>query len=158
MPRSTRIVSLSGAFALLLLAQACNGKPADAAPAMPPELAARSAAMIASWDQEDVPTAAAFYTDSAVVIVNDSTYRGLAAIRDRWIVPGLPVVSDLTVSDQVFTGSGASMTETGRFSETITRPGQAPERKPGTYAAEWTNLNGTWMLSRFTVKGDRPAS
>ena len=157
MPRSPRIVSLPGAFALLLLAQACTGKPADAAPAVPPGLAARSAAMIASWDQEDVPTAAAFYTDSAVVIVNDSTYSGLAAIRDRWIVPGLPVVSDLTVSDQAFTDSGTSMTETGRFSETLTLPGEAPAPNTGTYSAEWTNLDGTWMVSRFTVKSDVPA-
>jgi hypothetical protein len=170
MPRSTRLVSLS-ALALLLLAQACAEKPADtaaadttatmaapAASAAPPELTARSSAMLASWNREDGAAAAAFFADSAIAVIDDSTYSGMAAIRDRWIVPGLPMVSDVTVSDQAFTGSGPSMTETGRFSETLTLPGEAPAPNTGTYSAEWTNVNGTWMVSRFTVKSDKPAS
>ena len=170
MPRSTGLVSLTGAFALLLLVQACAEKPADtaaadttatmaapAASATPPELTARSAAMLASWNEEDGAAAAAFFTDSAIAVVDDSTYNGMAAIRDGWILPGLPMVSDVSVSDQAFTGSGTSMTETGRFSETLTLPGEAPAPNTGTYTAEWTNLDGTWMVSRFTVKSDVPA-
>ena len=129
---------------------------APAEPATPPELTARSAAMTASWNQEDGAAAAAFFADSAIAMVDDSTYNGMAAIRDRWIVPGLPLVSDLTVSDQAFTGSGDSFTETGRFSETLTLPGQAPVPNTGTYSAEWTNVNGTWMVTRFTVKSEMP--
>jgi hypothetical protein len=170
MPRSTRLVPLTGAFALLLLAQACAEKPADTAAAdttatmaaplaseAPPELTARSAAMLASWNQEDGAAASAFFADSAVAVIDDSTYNGMAAIRDGWIVPGLPMVSDVSVSDQAFAGSGTSMTETGRFSETLTLPGEAPKPNTGTYSAEWTNLNGTWMVSRFTVQSDQPA-
>jgi ketosteroid isomerase-like protein len=171
MPLSARLASLTGAFALVLLAQACAEKPADTAAAdttatmaapmassTPPELTARSTAMLAAWNQEDGAAAAAFFTDSAIVIVDDSTYSGKAAIRDGWIVPGLPMVSDVTVSDQTFTGSGTSMTETGRFSETLTLPGEAPAPNAGTYSAEWTNMNGIWMVSRFTVKSDKPAT
>ncbi len=170
MPRSTRLASLTGAFALLLLAQACAERPADtaaadrtatmvapAASAAPPELTARSGAMLASWNDEDGAAAAAFFTDSATAVIDDSTYHGMAAIRDRWIVPGLPMVTDVAVSDQAFAGSGTSMTETGRFSEILTLPGGAPAPNTGTYSAEWTNLNGTWMVSRFTVKSDMPA-
>lgn len=173
MSRSNRLVSVTGAFALLLLAQACSEKPADAAAAAdtttgtmaapaasatPPELAARSADMIAAWNQEDVAAAVGFFTDSATAMVDDSTYVGVAAIRDRWIAPGLPLVSDLTVTDQAFTGSGTSMTETGRFSETLTLPGQAPAPNTGSYSAEWTNVNGTWRIGRFTVVTDKPAA
>ena len=171
MPHITRLVSLTGAFAILLVVQACSEKPADtaatdttaamampAAPATPPELTARSADMVASWNQEDGAAASAFFADSAVAVVDDSTYTGMAAIRDRWIVPGLPMVSGLSVTDQAFTGSGSSMTETGRFSETLTLPGQAPMPNTGTYTAEWTNVNGTWMIGRFTVKSDKPAA
>jgi hypothetical protein len=170
MPRTTRLVSRTGAFALLLLAQACAEKPADtaaadttapmAAPvtsAVPPELIARSTAMLASWNEEDGAAASAFFADSAIAVIDDSTYNGMAAIRDGWIVPGLPMVSDVAVSDQAFAGSGTSMTETGLFSETLTLPGEAPRPNTGTYSAEWTNLNGTWMVSRFTVKSDQPA-
>ena len=170
MPRSTRLVSLTSVFALVLLAQACAEKPADtaaadttttmaapAAPAAPPELTARSSAMLASWNQENGAAASAFFTDSAVAVIDDSTYTGMAAIRDGWIVPGLPMVSDVAVSEQAFAGSGSSMTETGRFSETLTLPGEAPRPNTGTYTAEWTNLNGTWMVSRFTVTSDKPA-
>jgi hypothetical protein len=170
MPRSTRLVSLTGAFALLLLTQACAEKPADAAAAdttavmaapvasaVPPELSARSAAMLSSWNEEDGAAASAFFADSAIAVIDDSTYNGMAAIRDGWIVPGLPMVSDVAVSDQAFAGSGTSMTETGRLSETLTLPGEAPAPNTGTYSAEWTNLNGTWMVSRFTVKSDKPA-
>ena len=165
------LASLTGAFALLLVTQACSEKPADtaatdtaatmaapAASATPPDLAARSSAMTASWNQDDPAVAAAFFADSAIVVVDDSTYTGRAAIRDRWIAPGLPLISDLTVSDQAFTGSGTSMTETGKFGETLTLPGQAPQRNTGTYTAEWTNVNGTWAIERFTVKSDKPAA
>ena len=170
MPRSTRLVSIAGAFALLLLAQACAEKPADtaaadttatmaapAASATPPELTARSAAMLASWNEENGAAASAFFADSAIAVIDDSTYTGMAAIRDGWILPGLPMVSDVSVSEQAFTGSGTSMTETGKFSETLTLPGEAPRPNTGTYSAEWTNLNSTWMVSRFTVKSDMPA-
>ena len=167
MPRNA-LASLTGAVALVLFTQACSEKPADttaadsaaamAMPAAPPELAARSAEMLASWNQDDAVVASAFFADSAVAVVDDSTYTGMAAIRDRWIAPGLPMVSGLSVTDQAFTGSGTSMTETGRFSETLTLPGQAPMPNTGTYAIEWTNVNGTWQIVRFTVKTDKPAA
>lgn len=168
MSRNARLASLTGAFALLLLVQACSEKPADTAaadtaatmampaPAAPAELTARSEAMAASWNQDDPAVAAAFFADSATVTVDDSTYSGVAAIRDRWIAPGLPVLSDLTVTGQAFTGSGTSMTETGRFSEKITLPGKDPMTNSGSYTVDWTNVNGTWMINRFTVKGDQP--
>jgi hypothetical protein len=155
--------SLKGALALMLLAQACTGKPADTAAAETtatlPALTARSAAMAATWNQEGgaAAAAAAFFADSVIAIIDDSTYSGMAAIRDRWIVPGLPAVSDLTVSDQAFTGSGTSMTEIGTFGETLTLPGQAQAPNTGTYSAEWTNVSGTWMVGRFTVRSDKPA-
>lgn len=172
MSRTARLTSITAAFGLALLSQACTGdKPAaaaaadttaamatPAAPAAPPELTARSAALVSAWNQEDATVAAAFFTDSAVVMVADSTYTGRAAIRDRWIKPGLPVVSDLSVSDQTYTGAGTTMTESGRFSETITMPKQAAAKNTGSYTAEWTNANGTWMISRFTVKDDKPMS
>jgi len=170
MPRNA-LASLTGAVALVLFTQACSEKPADtaaadsaaamampAAPSTPPELTARSAEMLAAWNQDDPDVAAAFFADSAIAVADDSTYTGRAAIRDRWIAPGLPMVSDLSITGQAFAGSGASMTETGRFSETITPPGQAPMPNTGTYAIEWTNLNGTWQIVRFTVKTDKPAA
>ncbi|MBA2626447.1 MAG: DUF4440 domain-containing protein [Gemmatimonadales bacterium] len=166
MPRSTKLASLTCATALIALTLACADKKPDesaamaadtaapaavAEPVTPPELARQSAAMLASFNAEDAAASAAFFTDSAIVTVDDSTYTGKAAIRDRWIKPGLPVVSDLTISEQKFTGSGSAMTENGKFNETVTLPKKAPAQNTGTYTAEWTNASGTWMINRFTV-------
>ena len=164
------ITPLTGAFALALLTLACTEKkPAEsaaaaadtaapaatAAPVPPPELTSRSAAVIASWNQEEPAAVAAFFTDSAVAVIDDSTYTGRAAIRDRWVKPGLPVVSDLVTSDQTFTGSATAMTETGKFRETVTLPKKAPAPNTGTYTAEWTSVGGSWMIRHLTVHNER---
>ena len=35
-----------------------------------------------------------------------------------------------------------------RYRIDLTLPGKSPAPNTGTYSTEWTNLNGTWMVSR----------
>src|SRR5512142_731702 len=95
--------------------------PAATTPAPPPaELRSRSDAFVASWNKKSAAAIAAHYATDAVVHDPDSTYTGRADILKRWIAPGMPMLSNLAVTNQVFTGTGDTMTEAGNYSETIT--------------------------------------
>ncbi len=167
MTRSLKFGAMAGALALMAVTQGCTEKkaadtgamtdsiaPAAEAPAPPAELTNRSTAMVAAWNQKDPAVPAAFFADSAVVTVPQGTFNGAADIKAKWIVPGLPIVSQLAVSDQNYTGSGDWMTETGKYSETVTLPKKAPMANGGTYTINWTNVGGTWMIKSMQVTSD----
>lgn len=130
--------------------------PTTAVTAPPAELRSRSDAFDAAWNQKSPAVIAAFFTSDAVVHYGDSTYTGNADINKRWIAPGLPMMSDLKISDQAFTGTGDMMTETGSYSEMIKEPKKDAMSRGGTYSINWTKVGADWMVKEMTVKETTP--
>lgn len=154
--------SLAAAFALslVLALPACTPQSdtpdtgaamADTAPA---ELQSASDDAIAAWNGEDASAVAAFYADDAVVTEADSTYEGRDAIQNRWAANGLPVVSDLNATDRSFSGSGDTMTETARYSLTLTLPDSAPRNIAGNYESTWRRGADGWKITRTVITTD----
>ncbi len=167
MSRALRFVTIPGLMALAL-AGCTEKKAADTGAAMdtsmaatppaapatqapPAELRSRSDAFGAAWNQESPAAVAVFFTNDAVVHYGDSTYTGRADISKRWVAPGLPRLSDLKITDQAFSGSGDTMTETGSFTETMTMPKQKTVQNSGTYTTTWTRVGADWMVKEMTV-------
>ena len=130
---------------------AANNAPAPAAEAPPADLRSRSDAFAAAWNQKNAETVGAFYATDATLHDHDSTYAGRADIVKRWIAPGLPMLSNLAISNQSFTGSAETMTETGSFSEMWAMPKMAPTEHGGTYTITWTKVGPDWMVKEMTV-------
>lgn len=122
-----------------------------AAEAPPADLRSRSDAMVAAWNQKNPATVGAFFATDATVHTGDSTYTGRADIVKRWVAPGLPMLSNLAISNQSFTTSGDGMTETGNFTETWTAPKMAPAQHGGTYTVTWNKMGADWMVKAMTV-------
>ena len=119
--------------------------------APPADLRSRSGAFAAAWNQKSAAAVGAFYATDATLHDHDSTYAGRADIVKRWIAPGLPMLSKLTISNQAFTGAGDTMTETGSFSEMWTMPKMAPKEHGGTYSITWSKAGPDWMVKEMTV-------
>ena len=105
----------AGAVVIMLFAVACSSNTSttttDAGAAVTPantatpsDLRARSVALVSAWNQDDAAVVAAFFWNNAVVTAGDSVYSGVERIRTNWLA-GLNMVSDLTVSEQTFSGS-----------------------------------------------------
>lgn len=153
------------AVATLLLVGACSSSTtstttdtsaavAPANTATPSDLRERSREFVASWNQDDPTVVLAFYTPTAVVTQGDSTYSGSDRIRNNFLA-GLAGVSDLTVSEQVFTGSGNEFVERGSYKFMMTPEGQAPQAVSGTYETTWRKESGKWVVTTMKVHESR---
>ena len=131
---------------------------APATEAPPAELRSRSDAFGAAWNQKNADAVGAFYATDATLHDHDSTYSGRADIVKRWIAPGLPMLSDLKVSNQTFTGSGETMTESGSYTEMWAMPKMAPKQHGGTYSITWTKVGSDWMVKEMTVNDTTAAA
>jgi len=150
-----------GAAAVIVFAAACSSSTTStttdsgvavtpANTATPADLRARSAAFLASWNQDDPAVVADFYWTSAVVTQGDSTYSGSDRIRSGFL-SGLGGVSDLTVSEQTFTGSESDFIERGSYKFTLTQDGGTPRTVTGTYETTWRREDGKWMITGMKV-------
>jgi ketosteroid isomerase-like protein len=161
--RVTPVVAL-----LLTLAAACA--PADdagvedmpaadtgaaATPAPPAELEAAGDAFTSAWNQEDPAVVAGMFTEGATVVVDDTaTFNGRQEIQENWIAPGLGMVSDLEVQDQVWTADGADYRSSGRVSHIATTP-EGEVAVTGRYESVWTrDTDGQWRVSSLRVNND----
>lgn len=161
--RVTPVVAL-----LLTLAAACA--PADdadvvempapdtgaaAAPAPPAELEAADDAFTAAWNQDDPAVVAGMFTENATVVLDDTaTFNGRQEIQENWIAPGLGMVSDLEVQDQVWTADGADYSGSGRVSHVATTP-EGEATVSGRYEITWTrDTDGQWRVSSLRVNND----
>ena len=161
--RVTPVVAL-----LLTLAAACA--PADdagmedmpapdtgmaAAPAPPAELEAAGDAFTAAWNQEDPGVVAGMFTEGATVVVDDTaTFNGRQDIQENWIAPGLGMVSDLEIQDQVWTADGADYRSSGRFSHMATTP-EGEVTVTGRYETTWTrDTDGQWRVRSMRINAD----
>jgi hypothetical protein len=118
--------------------------------ATPSDLRARSAAVVSAWNQDDAAVVADFYWTNAVVTAGDSVYSGMERIRTNWL-SGLNMLSDLTVSEQTFSGSANDFVERGRYSYVLTEPGKSPQTISGTYETTWRKEGGTWLITAMKV-------
>ncbi len=152
--------------ALLLALPACTPRPdagtagaadSSAAAEVPVELIAASDRLNSGWNGEDAEAQAARYATEAVVVAEDSTYEGRDAIRDRWIIPALPVLGDLRITGRTFAGSGDTRTESGRYTYVLTLPDSAPAPRSGRYEITWNRQGEEWLVIRESVYDDPPA-
>ena len=165
MPRMPRSLAAAG---LLLTLSSCTANPdasssgaaesaamaaVDEAPA---ELVAASDRLKDAWNGEDPEALARYFAADAVVVGDDSTYEGRDAIRDRWIRNGLPILSNLEISNRTFTGAGDTRAESGRYTYVATLPDSAPATMNGNYETTWVKQGEEWMVIRSVVKDDVP--
>lgn len=152
---------------------ACTDKKADTGAAMdssmtavapatiseaPAELKAQSDKMIAGWNQEDPAVPMSVFTADATVHQDTLAFIGADNILNQWVKPGLPVISNLSVSNQVFSGTADAMTETGNFTETVTVPKKPAATNAGTYTATWVKAGPEWKVKDLTIKSSAPAT
>ena len=151
----------AGAIVLMLSAIACSSSTTttttDAGAAVTPantatpsDLRARSAAVISAWNQDDPAVVADFYWTNAVVTDGDSVYSGMERIRTNWLA-GLSMLSDLTVSEQTFSGSANDFVERGSYSFVFSEPGKSPQTMTGTYETTWRREDGKWLITAMKV-------
>jgi ketosteroid isomerase-like protein len=155
---------------LLTLAAACA--PADdaatedmpapeaevpAEPAPPAELEAASGAFTAAWNQEDAAVLAGMFTEDATVVADDTaTFNGRQDIQENFAAPGLDMLSNLEIQDEVWTADGQDYRASGRYSYTATMPeGDVPVT--GRYENTWTrDTDGQWRVSSMRTNNDPP--
>jgi len=121
---------------------------APANTATPSDLRERSREFIASWNQDDPAVVVAFYNSSAVVNDGQNTYAGSERIRTGFV--NLNTISDLSISEQTFTGSGNDFVERASYRFTATQDGQS-QPVSGTYETTWHKEDGKWMITAMTV-------
>jgi ketosteroid isomerase-like protein len=126
--------------------------PADEAPA---ELTNAADNYIAAWNGNDAEAVARHFTDDARAQVDDSTYTGLAEIRERWLQPNVPAVSGLESQEERLTARGEEYHGEGRYSATISPPDAESFRQTGRYTATWVRApDGSWRIRETTITSD----
>lgn len=162
MSRMSRPIALASGFLFVLAA--CAERPeavasgaVDSMPAaaeQPAELVAAEDQLASHWNGEDAEAVAAHYATDAVVVWGDSTYEGRDAIRDRWIAPTLPVLSDLRLSERTNAGSGDTRTQSGRYSFLLSLPDSAAVTRTGKFEATWFRQGDAWLVIRESIQDD----
>lgn len=130
---------------------------APAPPAPPAELEAASEAFTAAWNQDDAAVLAGIFTEGATVVADDTaTFNGRQDIQENWIAPGLGMVSDLEIQDEVWTADGQDYRASGRYSYTATTP-DGDVSVTGRYENVWTrDTDGQWRVSSMRTTNDPP--
>lgn len=156
---------LATAFAVLLpFAIACE--PAADEPDVEPaameapsaELEAASERSVAAWNGDDPAAVAAFFTTDAVAMVDDTTYQGRAEIEAGWL-QGVPLVSDLELTETSMEQVGDDWRSEGTYSGTVSEPDADPVVNTGTYITTWTlDADGEWRIRSIDVQADEVES
>jgi ketosteroid isomerase-like protein len=125
------------------------------ASAVPAELETTGERFTEAWNGEDAEALAAFFTENARVIDDDTaTFTGRMEIQERWLRPALPVVSNLQDSDQTWEPVGDDFRSAGRFSYTATTP-DGDVVVTGRYENLWTReADGQWRISSMRSTAD----
>jgi ketosteroid isomerase-like protein len=130
---------------------------APPAAAVPAELEAAGDRFTAAWNGEDAAAVAAFFTDNASVTVDTSAYNGRMEIQERWVQPGLPMISDLEIQDQTWEPVGEDFRSEGRFTHAASTP-DGDISVTGQYENVWTRAaDGQWRISSMRVTSDPQA-
>jgi len=165
-PIQPRLLPLA-CFILLPLAMACEREPeaepmpADAPPATmedaapPADLMSASDRYIAAWNADDAAQVAAFFTDDATVTVNDDVYSGRDEIVAEWVEPGVAIVHNLEVTEQITERVGEDYRSAGTYTHIMDPPDAEPFEVSGRYTATWTlDADGEWRILSSEVHQD----
>jgi uncharacterized protein (TIGR02246 family) len=130
------------------------GPPAEAPPA---ELESATAAYIAAWNGDDPEAVAPFFTEDAMVILNDDAFQGRTEIVEGWL-PLVPGVANLAVTEMSVERIGDDWYSEGTYTATITEPDQEPVETSGHYNVTWTrDADGQWRIRTTGVHEDERA-
>ncbi len=156
-------------FMLLPLAVACEREPetepmpADTQPATveavapPAELMTAIDQYTAAWNGDDPARVAALHTEDATVIVDDETYQGRDAILSEWAEPGVSVVRDLQVTEQINERIGDDYRSAGTYTHFVDSPDAEAVEVSGRYTFTWTrDADGEWKVRSAEIHQDVP--
>lgn len=162
MPNSRSTVACRGflpcmAFALV----ACTPPPASTDPSrldvgreLTPEMLLEElnprggADVIRAWNGSEPEAVADFYTEDAVLVVDERTvYRGRAEILNGWLRPLVPAVSDLTPTLEQVIGGPNRMTLIGTYTARFTPPDGPAFQAGGIFGNTWVRQSdGFWKI------------
>jgi ketosteroid isomerase-like protein len=129
---------------------------AGTAAAPPAALSEASDRFAAAWDGDDPAAVARFFTEDATATVADATLTGRDDITAGWIVPALPIISNLRLTDEWIRPVGGGWRSEGVYTHDARLPGaEAVSDQRGRYSFTWTrDAHGHWLLRSFEVHPD----
>jgi len=104
--------------------------------------------VILAWNGTEPEAVADFYTEDAVLVVDDRTvYRGRTEILNGWLRPLVPAVSDLTPTLEQVIGGPNRMTLIGTYTARFT-PSDGPAfQAGGIFGNTWVRqADGSWKI------------
>jgi ketosteroid isomerase-like protein len=126
--------------------------PAGTAPA---EVQGEADSFEAAWNQDDPILAAEYFTDDAVVQVDDNTFTGRQQIMQQWLEPNVPAISNMQTHDQRWEAAGEGYRGSGRFTASTAVDGQTQEIS-GTFEGTWVRVGDVWRMRALTIRNDQP--
>ncbi|CAN5736930.1 hypothetical protein BH23GEM6_BH23GEM6_06980 [soil metagenome] len=122
---------------------------------VPLELEMRADAYLAAWNSDDPEAVAHFFADDAMAMVQDSTYSGLSAIRQRWLTPTVHLVSNLQAAEDVVDQMDGHLVIAGSHSYTISLPDGTTQQVAGRNSTTWNRgADGLWRIRSTTFQDD----
>jgi uncharacterized protein (TIGR02246 family) len=104
--------------------------------------------VIRAWNGSEPEAVADFYTEDAVLVVDERTvYRGRAEILNGWLRPLVPAVSDLTPTLEQVIGGPNRMTLIGTYTARFTPPDGPAFQAGGIFGNTWVRQSdGFWKI------------
>ena len=156
----SRSVALVGAVALAACAPQPAAEPPDTRTADEAAIHAAAKAWSAAAEAKDAEAFTSFYTDDAVLMMEDAPdAHGIAALREG--VAGMMQDPNFALSfatdNVVVARSGDIAYETGNYTMTMTGPDESPATEKGSYVAVWRKeTDGQWKVVVDVPVSDPP--
>ncbi|HSJ15994.1 MAG TPA: nuclear transport factor 2 family protein [Longimicrobiales bacterium] len=110
---------------------------------------------VAAWNGEDAAAVSAFFMEDAVVRVGDETYSGRQEIETRWVLPSLPAISDLEITETNTERRGDEWYRAGTYRHQVIEEGAEPFTATGRYLTIWARTpDGQWRIRTEEVTAD----
>jgi ketosteroid isomerase-like protein len=102
---------------------------------------------VAAWNGGNPAAVGAYYTDDARVTLGENAFSGRQEIVTNWVATTMQRASNLAANPASFATSGSQVTETGRY--TMSLSGQPVA---GTYTIVWARQpDGSWRITSSNV-------
>jgi uncharacterized protein (TIGR02246 family) len=132
-------------------------EPAPPVEAPPAGLESATDAYIAAWNGDNPEAVAPFFTEDAVVTVNEDSFQGRTEIAEGWL-PVVPGIANLEITETSTERIGDDWYSEGTYTATITEPDQEPVETSGHYTVTWTrDADGQWRIRATEVHEDERA-
>ncbi len=113
---------------------------------LPPRIVSPQIGLVRAWMGEDISAFEPFFAEHAIVETPNGRFTGWTEIRNRWIEPLLPNISNFSATPTIVKEEGGDIIENGRYSYKITENGQTRTVR-GTYAHRWSEMpDGSWRI------------